>query len=101
MAEFNEQDRNIAIDVIADKINEAIERSPDSLHSIDVLAMAVELIDSFDTIFSFVLHAAEMALICKKVVSKLNEAGVPVEEADINEVINTIADKTGRQRPTN
>ena len=99
MAEFNDYDRDIAVDIIADKINEAIDRRPDSLHSIDVLTMAVELIDSFDTIFSFILHATEMAIICKKIVSKLNEAGVPVDAEDVKEVMNTIADKPGRPRP--
>ena len=43
MAEFNDYDRDIAVDIIADKINEAIDRRPDSLHSIDVLTRISEI----------------------------------------------------------
>lgn len=99
MSQFSEQDKEIIIDIIGDKLNEVIVRRVDSLHSIDILMLAVEVIDQFDTLFSFILHTAELTVICKSIINKLNKAGVPVVENDIQDIIHSITKKTGKQIP--
>ena len=101
MATFNEQEKELAIDIIAEKLNEVIERRVDSLHSIDILSLAVDIVDSFDTIFSFIVHTTEIAVICKGVMAKLNKAGIPANEEDVKVIIKNISETTGRVNPEN
>jgi hypothetical protein len=101
MATFNEQEKELAIDIIAEKLNEVIERRVDSLHSIDILSIAVDIVDSFDTIFSFIVHTTEIAVICKGVMGKLNKAGIPANEEDVKVIIKNISETTGRVNPEN
>ena len=71
------------------------------MHSIDILYLAVNLVDSFDTIFSFIVHTAEIAALCKVLISKLNKAGIPANEEDVKDIIKSISDSTGRANPGN
>lgn len=101
MAVLSNNDREIAIDVIAEKLNEVIDRRANSLNSIDILALAIDLVDSFDSILSFMLHTTEAIIIYKNIVTKLNKAGVPVNEDDVKEIVNTIIEKTDKTRKNN
>lgn len=96
MTTFNEKEKELVTDIIADKLNEIIECRIDTLHSIDIFSFAIDLVGSFDTIFSFIVHTTEIAIICKGVINKLNKAGIPATEEDVKAIIKNISEATGK-----
>lgn len=94
MVRFNDNvDKEIVIDVISEKLNEVVEKRTDSLHSIDIIAIAYDLYDSFSEILSFVSDASTVLKISKYIINKLNKLDIPINQDDIREIVDNILQK--------
>ena len=90
----NNPDYNIIIDCIAEELDKIQEEASNrELYSIDLLALATDLFDSFETILSFGLVVHQIVLARTRIKDTATQKGIVITEENIDNILNSISQR--------
>lgn len=90
----SEVDYNIIVDCIAEELDTIQANISDrELFSIDLLALATELFDSFETILNIGLALHQVVLIRTRIKDTASQKGVNMTDSDIDNILKAISQR--------
>ena len=90
----SEVDYNIIVDCIAEELDTIQANISDrELFSIDLLALATELFDSFETILNIGLALHQVVLIKTRIKDTASQKGVNMTDSDIDNILKAISQR--------
>lgn len=90
----SEIDYNIIVDCIAEELDTIQANVSDrELYSIDLLTVATDLLDSFETILSFGIAVHQVVIIRTRIKEKASQKGVNMTDDNIDNILNAISQR--------
>lgn len=90
----SEVDYNIIVDCIAEELDKIQANVSDrELFSIDLLSLATELFDSFETILNIGLAVHQVVLIRTRIKDTASQKGVNMTDGDIDNILKAISQR--------